>query len=218
VNVGRVLPRDAIPSVDDPSFGNDYFGEPDDDVLVLERGDEVRAYPVRVLEFHGIVNDSVEGRPVAVIWCPLCGAGVVYDRVVTAAAAFDGRPRNGDGSTDGPPLSTGGPGSDATGDSEGTLLSFGVSGRLADDDLVMYDRETGSEWKQSAGRAIAGPLSGTELRVLPAGMTTYGEFREAHPEGPVLQRPGGESEAASDTDEAGTHRLQPAAVQVLPGG
>jgi len=211
MNVRRVLPRDAIPSVDDPSFGNDYFGEPEDDVLVLEREGEARAYPVRVLDFHEVVNDSVGGRPVAVTWCPLCGAGVVYDREVTAAAAeSDGDARTGNESTDGPSPSSGGSGRDATGAPEGTagteeteetVLSFGVSGKLADDDLVMYDRETGSEWKQSTGRAIAGPLSGTELRVLPAGMTTYGEFRESHPEGVVLQRPGGESEAASDTDE-----------------
>jgi hypothetical protein len=168
MNVRRVLPRDAIPSVDDPTFGPDYFGGDDDDVVVLERGGEARAYPVGILDFHEIVNDSVGEQPVAVTWCPLCGAGVVYDREVPAA---------------------------------GGVLSFGVSGKLADDDLVMYDLETNSEWKQSTGRAIAGPLSGTELRVLPAAMTTYAEFREAHPEGVVLQRPGGESEAASDTDE-----------------
>jgi len=184
VKVRDVLPRDAIPSIDHPAFGPDYFADPDDEVIVLEADDSpARAYPVRVLSYHEIVNDRVGGRPVAVTWCPICASAVVYD------ARAGGRE-----------------------------LTFGVSGKLADDALVMYDRETGSEWKQSAGRAIAGPLSGTELRVLPAGMTTYGEFREAHPEGPVLQRPGGESEAASDTDEAGTHRLQPAAVQVLPGG
>jgi len=43
---------------------------------------------------------------------------------------------------------------------DGRRFSFGVSGKLADDDLVMYDRETGSEWKQSLGEYIAGPPEG----------------------------------------------------------
>ena len=81
---------------------------------------------------------------------------------------------------------------------DGRVLEFGVSGKLADDDLVMYDRETGSEWKQSLGECIAGPLEGHELTVLPAAMTTYGRFAS---DWRVLQPPGGRSEAASDTDE-----------------
>ena len=196
MDVRRVLPRDAIPSVDDLTFGPDNVGGDDDRVLVLELADEARAYPVRILDFHEVVNDRVGDRPVAVTWCPLCGAGVVYDRRVSGA------PGRGDatGSTGGTVPPGGGSGG-ATGGSGAAVLSFGVSGKLADDDLVMYDRETGSEWKQSTGLAIDGPLSGTELRVLPAAMTTYGAFRETHPDGVVLQPPGGESEAASDTDD-----------------
>ncbi|MEZ3115696.1 DUF3179 domain-containing (seleno)protein [Halobaculum sp. MBLA0147] len=80
-------------------------------------------------------------------------------------------------------------------------LTFGVSGKLADDTLVMYDHETGSEWKQSLSRAIAGELAGTELTVLPAAVTTYERFRETHPDAAVLAAPGGASETASDDDE-----------------
>jgi hypothetical protein len=185
MDVRRVLPRDAIPSVDDPTFGPDYVGEDGDDVLVLELDGEVRAYPVRILDFHEVVNDRVGTHRVAVTWCPLCGAGVVYDREVSAV---DGIPGGSVGDTGELVMDDG-------------VLSFGVSGKLADDDLVMYDRQTDSEWKQSTGRAIAGPLAGAELRVLPATITTYGEFRERYPDGVVLRRPGGESEAASDTDE-----------------
>ncbi|MFB6360037.1 MAG: DUF3179 domain-containing (seleno)protein, partial [Halobacteriales archaeon] len=72
--------------------------------------------------------------------------------------------------------------------------------KLADDDLVMYDRQTGSDWKQSRGTAISGELEGETLEVLPASMLSYGRFVEAHPDGVVLQPPGGESEAASDDD------------------
>jgi hypothetical protein len=173
VNVRNVLPRDAIPSVDDPSYEpvTAYDGDPHDEAVVVD-GDPARAYPVRYLHYHEIVNatDS-EGAPVAVTWCPLCGSAVVYERTV------------------------------ATDDGEAHTLTFGVSGKLADDDLVMYDRETESEWKQSRGVAIDGPLSGTELTVVPAAMTTVGRFREANPDGEVLAPPGGESEAASADDE-----------------
>lgn len=169
MNVRQVIPRDAIPSVDDPAFGAEYFGDPGDEVIVVEPGDGddlARAYPVRILNYHEVVNDRIGDDYVAVTWCPLCGSAVVYDREV--------------------------------GD---RILTFGVSGKLADDDLVMYDRETESEWKQSLGEAIAGELEGTSLRTLPAAVTTYERFRAEYPEGLVLQRPGGESEASGPGDD-----------------
>ena len=186
MNVRQVVPRDAIPSVDDPEFVDEYDGDPDDEVIALTAASPPRAYPVRYLHYHEIVNDRVptgDGeRPVAVTWCPLCGSAVVYDRRV------DGRPRG-----------SGDSGSEAAGDS--TVLTFGVSGKLADDDLVMYDRETESEWKQSAVDAIAGELEGATLSVLPAATTTWSAFRENHPSGVVLAPPGGESEASGDGDD-----------------
>ena len=48
MNVQNVLPRDAIPSVDNPTFGPEYFGAADDEVLVID-GDPPRAYPIRIL-------------------------------------------------------------------------------------------------------------------------------------------------------------------------
>jgi hypothetical protein len=169
MQIRQVIPRDAIPSVDDPEFGPEYFGDADEEVVVVESdGDDgrARAYPVRILDYHEIVNDEFDGDPIAVTWCPLCGSAVVYDRTVA-----------------------------------GRTLTLGVSGKLADDDLVMYDRETDSEWKQSLGEAIDGELEGESLRVRPAAVTTYERFREHHPDGVVLQRPGGESEASGPGDD-----------------
>jgi len=166
MDVKQVLPRDAIPSVDDPSFVDDYDGDPDDEVLVFEGDGDARAYPIRYLDYHEIVNDVVGGRPVAVTWCPLCASAVVYDRRVG-----------------------------------GESLEFGVSGKLADDDLVMYDRETESEWKQSRGEAIAGPHEGERLAVLPAAVVPYRRFAADHPDGVVLAPPGTDSEASGPGDE-----------------
>ncbi|WP_430505174.1 DUF3179 domain-containing protein [Haloparvum sp. PAK95] len=182
-DVEQVIPRDAIPSVDEPEYAGTYEGDPADEVIAVtveaESGADTetrtvaRAYPVRYLHYHEIVNDRLGGVPIAVTWCPLCGSAVVYDRRVEAA---------GDGEAP-------------------EVLTFGVSGKLAADDLVMYDRETDSEWKQSLGEAIAGPLAGTELDVRPASLTTWERFRDDYPAGDVLARPGGESEAAGDAPD-----------------
>lgn len=151
MEVVAVLARDAIPSIDDPEFGTEYFGETEDDVVVVD-GTPPRAYPLRILSYHEIVNDTVDGRPIAVTWCPICWSAVVYERVVA-----------------------------------GTELTFGVSGKLADDSLVLYDRELGSEWKQSSGQCIHGEFVGETLSVLPSSLTTWGRFRERFPDGLVLQ-------------------------------
>jgi hypothetical protein len=166
MDVKQVLPRDAIPSVDDPRFVDEYPGDPDDDVVVVEVDGEVRAYPLRYLNFHEIVNDVVGDRAVVVTWCPLCASAVAYDRTV-----------------------------------DDRRLEFGVSGKLADDDLVMYDRETESEWKQSLGRAIAGHFEGTELDALPATVLPYRRYADEYPDGVVLEQPGGHSEASAPGDE-----------------
>ena len=151
MNVQDVLPRDAIPSIDDPEFGPEYFGESDDEVIVVD-GNPPRAYPIRILSYHEVVNDVVDGRPLAVTWCPICWSAVVYNRTV-----------------------------------DGRTLEFGMSGKLADDALVMYDRETGSEWKQTTGTAIAGELEGTHLTALAAPIVSWERFAADHPDGVVLQ-------------------------------
>jgi hypothetical protein len=54
--VQDVLPRDAIPSIDDPSFDTAYFGDDGDEAVVVD-ADPPRAYPIRILSYHEIVND-----------------------------------------------------------------------------------------------------------------------------------------------------------------
>jgi len=78
-------PPDGIPSIDDPVFApieavDDV--EPGEAVLVFERGDETRIYPIRIMIWHEIVNDVVDGVPVTVTYCPLCNSAVAYLRTV----------------------------------------------------------------------------------------------------------------------------------------
>jgi hypothetical protein len=81
----QAVPRDAIPSIDDPRFipperaGWLAGQEP---VISLEIDGDARAYPVQIMTWHEIVNDVVDGHPVAVTYCPLCNSAVAYDRRV----------------------------------------------------------------------------------------------------------------------------------------
>lgn len=77
--------RDGIPPIDDPAFipvlQADHLS-PLDPVMSFTLNGETRAYPLRVMTFHEIVNDEVGGHPVAVTYCPLCNAAIVFDRDV----------------------------------------------------------------------------------------------------------------------------------------
>ncbi len=66
------------------------------------------------------------------------------------------------------------------------MLTFGVSGKLVRNSLLMYDHETKSLWSHLTGGAIAGPLSGSQLTVLPATETTWGAWKTAYPATRVL--------------------------------
>jgi hypothetical protein len=63
----------------------------------------------------------------------------------------------------------------------GRVLTFGVSGKLLANGLVMYDHQTDSLWSHVRGEAVAGPLAGTALAPLPAMHTTWGVWRRLHP-------------------------------------
>ena len=55
---------------------------PNDLVIGVVIAGVARAYPIRVLNWHEVANDTLGGRPVAVTWHPLCGSSVVFDRRV----------------------------------------------------------------------------------------------------------------------------------------
>jgi Protein of unknown function (DUF3179) len=79
-------PRDGIPPIDEPkptsqADAEEWLSEREP-VLVVEVGDQVRAYPIQILVWHEIVNDTLGGRPIAVTYCPLCNSSFVFDRRV----------------------------------------------------------------------------------------------------------------------------------------
>ncbi len=72
---------------------------------------------------------------------------------------------------------------------DGRETTFGTSGALWRDALVMYDRDTGSYWSQVNASAITGPHQGKTLAEIPSVVTTWGEWRKMHPGTLVLVKP-----------------------------
>ena len=68
---------------------------------------------------------------------------------------------------------------------DGQEVSFGVSGKLIMNVLVMYDRETDSLWSQLLGQAVAGPMKGTKLEFIEALQTTWAAFTGEGLDGPL---------------------------------
>ena len=148
--------RDAIQPIYTPAYDDVSGGAwmlDDDLVLGYEAGGQAFAYPIKMLNFHELVNDIIDGVPVLITYCPLCGSGVVYDRRV----------------------------------GDETLL-FGNTSALYENDLVMFDYNSGSYWFQTAAEAIVGVKTGTRLDPLPATTITWSTWVELHPNTKVLAR------------------------------
>lgn len=86
-------PPDGIPPIDSPTFetieaGDGWLGA-EWPVMVLEHEGETRAYPLAILIWHEIVNDTIGGQPVAVTYCPLCNAAIAFERVAPDGRVLD---------------------------------------------------------------------------------------------------------------------------------
>jgi hypothetical protein len=77
-------PKDGIPSIDKPRFESIAAARSwltdHSPVIALEIHGDARAYPLAILIWHEIVNDTVGGIPVAVTFCPLCNTALVFER------------------------------------------------------------------------------------------------------------------------------------------
>ncbi len=77
--------KDDIPALTDPDFVTAQeasYLKPEDRVIGITSGQESRAYPVKILNYHEIINDRLGETPVAVTYCPLCDSAAVFDRRV----------------------------------------------------------------------------------------------------------------------------------------
>ena len=82
-------PRDGIPAISNPEMiaaAQADFIDPEHRVVGIRLHGEARAYPIGILNWHEIVNDTIDGRRFAITFCPLCGTAVAFD------ATIDGKP------------------------------------------------------------------------------------------------------------------------------
>jgi hypothetical protein len=149
--------RDGIPPIYEPHFVSNKTASKwlndSEPVIVVEQYGESRAYPLRILTWHEIVNDELGGHSFIVTFCPLCNAAVVYN------THFSGENHR-----------------------------FGVSGKLRNSDMVMWDHDTHSWWQQLTGEAIVGDSTGQILEPLPSQMIAFKTFKKLRPEGEVLSQ------------------------------
>lgn len=187
-----------IAAIVDPAFADDWqdhevstqyttgtAGELADDAVVigLTHDDSARAYPLSVVWWHEIVNDTF-GRPTLVTYCPLCRSGMVAERTVAGDPTLFNVTEL---------LWT--PSGVAVEDSVAQNRTFGVGIDDTDHEildrgnLVLADAATGSFWSQLLARAICGPRRGDTLRVLPSRTARWSDWREEFPDTDVLLPP-----------------------------
>lgn len=147
--------KDGIPSIDGPNFTSSENAPTllKDDLLVIgiKVGNETRAYPHFILDWHEIVNDDVNGVQVAVSLCPLTGTSIGWSRIV-----------------------------------DGNSTTFGVSGKLYNNNLIPYDRATNSNWSQVGLQCINGKLIGQRPDLVTVLETTWGVWKTMYPNTKVL--------------------------------
>ncbi|MCH8748240.1 DUF3179 domain-containing protein [Patescibacteria group bacterium] len=166
--------RDCIPSIDNPIFETvpqaaSWLG--DDEIgLSLTIGKIDKFYPYRILVSHELVNDTFES---AVNGQEKSRVLVSYCPLCFTGIVFD-------------PLVG------------GERVEFGVSGKLWNSNLIMYDRKTETLWSQITGEAIVGELAGSELSVIPSDVTKFGLWRAQHQAGQVLSRKTGRLSSSYD--------------------
>lgn len=154
--------KDGIPAIDEPKFISISEAEQElqDESLgmLVVVGETSRFYPYNIMNWHEIVNDTIEGKSLAITFCPLCGSAIVFDATV-----------------------------------DGQKLSFGVSGKLFESNLLMYDRKTESLWSQSRGEAVIGDMLGSVLELYPSQFLRFAQVREQFPNAEILSRDTGYS-------------------------
>ncbi len=151
-------PKYASVLASDAVIADELFG------IDLAIGGDHRFYPVQVMNWHEVVNDTIDGKDVAITYCPLCGTGVVYNRAVDA---IEGEEDQED--TDGK-----------------TLLTFSVTGKVYNNNTVLKDDQTGSLWLQATGESIQGSMIGKTLEVIPSRMMAWKDWKAMYPSGFVL--------------------------------
>lgn len=161
------LGREVFPALLQPEFISVAAAAAhwtDEDRFLLARiGSETKAYSIKDLTRHEVVNDVIDGRPVFAAYCVLADLGAMYDRVIGGREytfALSGY----------------------------TYYDPGVWNGM--DGFVLWDRETESLWWPLTGRAVSGIMKDTKMAVMDEQLwkqTTWKDIRLNHPDAEVLK-------------------------------
>jgi hypothetical protein len=156
--------RGCIPALDDPATtsADDGSWYPDDRVVFgVIVNGEATAYPKHQMEVHEMINDTIGGRRVGIPYCTLCGSAQAYF-------------------TDSVP-------------DEVEVPVLRTSGLLTRSNKVMFDLNTFSIFDTFTGVAISGPLhdAGIILEQTTVVTSTWGDWKDAHPDTTILAQDGG---------------------------
>jgi len=79
-------PKDGIPAIDNPKYVTvaeaDEWIQDNELVLAIQHKGVKRVYPFQILVWHEIVNDKIQGDPLLITYCPLCGSGIAFERTI----------------------------------------------------------------------------------------------------------------------------------------
>jgi hypothetical protein len=156
--------RGCIPALDDPALTSADDGDwyPDDRVVFgVSLNGESVALPRHIMEVHEMVNLTLGGRQLGIPYCTLCASAQAY-LVDEVPEGFE-------------------------------PLVLRTSGLLSRSNKLMYDLVTGSAFHTFTGRAASGPLRevGLALEAVSVVVSTWGEWKRAHPDTRIVARDGG---------------------------
>lgn len=146
--------KDGIPSLDQPSFqsiDDISYMFANDLIIGIKIGEQIKGYPHKILDWHEVVNDSLDGDNFVLSYCPLTGSAMAWEI------------------------------NDDTGNTE-----FGVSGLLYNSNLILYDRNTDSNWPQMLMESAKGAKKGTVATQIAIFETTWEKFKLMYPQAQVL--------------------------------
>ncbi|GLR19429.1 DUF3179 domain-containing (seleno)protein [Portibacter lacus] len=149
INQGASL--DAIPAINSPKFkpftNKDIFTSSflndRDEIIVVKIGETTKVYPIKILNYHEIVNDTINGFAYAVCYAPYTNTATVWERTIN-----------------------------------NLTLEFGVSGRIYNNNILLFDRTTTSFWNQLLEIAVNGPFQKTKIERVSYLRTTWSTWRE----------------------------------------
>jgi hypothetical protein len=156
--------RGCIPALDDPALTAADGGAwyPDDRIVFgIALGGEAVAFPKNIMEVHEMVNITIGGRRLGIPYCTLCASAQAY---LTAEVPPGVEP-----------------------------LVLRTSGLLSRSNKLMYDLNTRSAIDTFTGKALSGPLqdAGVKLAQVTVVTSTWGDWKDAHPNTKIVARDGG---------------------------